>query len=120
MKTTKLNTSIRDQVTYYLDKIFIKDKINADYNEELKAILQLFLASDFDWDELEIMDYFDMEMHILHFILKSATEVEEYELCAKVFKFIKLEYKLFQEFINSLPEASQISLKVNTFVFIIF
>ena len=104
MKATQITTINLEKITYWLKEILRKDKVADDYSEDLKNIMKIFLDEDFNWDEMKMMEFLDLEMHIFHYILAEQVANENYELCSIIMKVIEMEYKLFQEFINNLPD----------------
>lgn len=110
MKTTKLNQITNEKIIYYCTKIINLDKNEKEYNDELKLLLNIFLEDNFKWD-LSIMDFFDLEMNILHELLKVEIKEENYEICSLLKKVIDLEFKLYNEFINLLPDDDEMKLE---------
>lgn len=105
--TMRFTTILTERINALIDSILTKQKVGINYNEDLRALLEMFLSEDFDWSQITIMEFMDLEFSILHHILNKATETEAYEVCAKILKLINLEYELFQELVNSLEEDDE-------------
>lgn len=104
MKTqTKITELTWERVSFLCDKIITKSEKAKNYNDELIELLELFLKKD-NLTDANLMEYYSLEMHVLHNLINEGIKEEKYEICAQVKKVIQIEKELYLEWILAMTD----------------
>ena len=79
MKTqTKITELTWERVSFLCDKIIKKSQKDKNYNDELIELLELFLKKD-NLTDANLMEYYSLEMHVLHNLINEGIKEEVQE-----------------------------------------
>ena len=54
--------------------------------------------------DVQLMELYSLEMHVLHDLLFQYEDIEKYEMCAKIKQVINIEKELFKEWILAMND----------------
>lgn len=104
MINKQLNQLTWEQVSFFVRAILAKSHLQQNYNQDLEALIKMFVKEEVI-TYATLMDLYTIEMHVLHDLLKLSEDLENYELCAKIQKLIKIEKDLYKEWILAMTDV---------------
>lgn len=92
-----------ERVSFFCSEIIKAHNINKNYNEDLVQLIELFVKENSLVDST-LMEYYSIEMHVLHNLINEGITEERYEICAQLKQVIQIEKELYLEWILAMDD----------------